>query len=374
MKARMGVLVVVALAATLVLPLAATANMANPVAPGDAVGEPSGELAGLHIERESLELDLRPLAEGSAARIDATYHVRNDGEARSVDLVFVAAGLSDEAHGVWLDGTAVDFRSELVNSFDPPADVPWRPPQTTPGLSGGTNAYSARYEGVLRFTLLLTPGTHQIRVSYPATATAVSGAGPVRLWQLGYVLSPARQWASFGTLDVLVRVPAGWSFASDPQLQRSGDEARGTFQGVPADAIGITAQYPYSPVPAISFPLIGAVIVVGMLLAALLGVVVGRRGWRPRNAWPMTLAYSIGASALAVFYGRTLMGGIPAIPDSQRSWNAYQGVADAIAEGLQMLLLMPLLAVVLFLLMQWFISFVARRAGRAGALQPQTGR
>ena len=91
----------------------------------------------------------------------------------------------------------------------------------------------------------------------------VSADGPVRYWQLGYVLSPARQWASFGTLDVSVQLPSGWSFASSPGLARSGDEARGSFQGVPADSLGMTAQFPYTVAPAISLPLIGIVIALG---------------------------------------------------------------------------------------------------------------
>lgn len=364
---RASAVLAVTSALIVLLPSAALANMAPPVAPGDAVGEPAGELGQIHIVRETLEIDLRPLVDAAPVDVTATYQLRNEGDARFIELVFVAAGLGDEAHGVWLDGRPVAYQTEQVNAFEPPADIPWRPPADTPGLAGGTISYSARYEGLLRFTLELPPGEHEIRVSYPAQATAFSGDSPARYWQLGYVLSPARQWASFGTLDVLVRIPDGWSFASSPSLERSGSEARGSFNGVPADSIGITAQVGFVESEAIVLPLIGTGAAAGIVLAALLGVLFGRRRWRPLNAWPLLLAYSVGAAFVTVFMGRALVGGGQSVPESQRNWNAYQGMVDALAGGLQMIILFPLVAVVVFLVMQAVLVFVARRSARGRA-------
>ena len=91
---------------------------------------------------------------------------------------------------------------------------------------------------------------------------------------------------------------------------------------------------------------------------------------RSRSAWPISLTYAIGAAFVAIFLGRAIMGGGTEIPTSQASWNAYQGIFNALGEGLQMLIFMPLLAVVLFLLMQAIISFLARRSTHSHPIPP----
>ncbi len=72
------------------LPGRARANAGSPHEEGDPTGEPSGALAGMAVERETLTIDLRPLAAAAPAWIEAAYQIRNDGAARTVDLVFVA--------------------------------------------------------------------------------------------------------------------------------------------------------------------------------------------------------------------------------------------------------------------------------------------
>ena len=54
------------------------------------------------------------------------------------------------------------------------------------------------------------------------------------------MLAPARAWDGFGGLDVTVHLPACWAAASRPELARVGDELRGSFDAVPADALALT--------------------------------------------------------------------------------------------------------------------------------------
>jgi hypothetical protein len=198
------------------LPDQAAANMANPVQPGDLVGEPSAALQSIAIVQERLNLDLRPLLTDQPVHIAATYQVQNGGTATTLPLEFVATGLTTGATTVQLDGQPITALALAA----PPLPASWQAPATTPAIGAGPPLhYQARRDGVLTFQLRLLPGPHTITVGYPARASAYSDDRPTRYWQLGYVLAPARQWASFGQLDVTVELPSGWSSASQPPLR-----------------------------------------------------------------------------------------------------------------------------------------------------------
>jgi hypothetical protein len=303
------------------VPAPASANMANPVQTGDPVGEPSGDLKAIAIAREDLRLDLRPLAADQPALIDATYQVRNAGGTTPTDLLFVAPALAETGAGVWLDGSALAFQRTRPATLPPS----WQPPATTPGIAGADLRYQTPTAGALRFAITLPPGDHQIRVHYSARATAYSDGSPTRYWQIGYVLAPARQWASFGQLAVSVNLPPGWLAASRPVLTRSGDDLAGAFDGVPADALALTVQ---SPPPRIEQR--GPQIAVGGFLAAILIGMLGglalRRAKR-RILWLLPIAVIVGAGwALSTLGAETVVG---VVPDAQRAWTYGYGQAPA---------------------------------------------
>jgi len=52
------------------------------------------------------------------------------------------------------------------------------------------------------------------RGSYPAEAAVYRTSQLMPVWQLGYVLAPAREWGGFGRLDVRVELPRGWEAAA----------------------------------------------------------------------------------------------------------------------------------------------------------------
>ena len=225
----------------------AWANMAAPPDPqtvhaGSSVGDPMGGLRDVVVERETLRFDLRPLAEGKPVLVEAAYRVRNDGAARALDLLFVADGLARGATRVTVDGRAVASRQGVAGALPPS----WRPPATTPAFdsAGATLPYQSRREGTLAFNVQLPAGRHEIRVRYPADATAYSVNDLTPVWQLGYVLAPARDWGGFGEIDVRVEAPHGWRVRTEPALRREGDALVGAWNGLPADAISISAQKP----------------------------------------------------------------------------------------------------------------------------------
>jgi hypothetical protein len=297
---------------------AALANAANPVRAGDLLGEPSGALKGMVIERERLLIDLRPLerrpatsqarAEGQpVALVQAEYFIRSTGARRKVALSFIANSLSlsaatpgeatsQSATGVWLDDRPVPFQPSSGEGL-PGA---WLAPKTTPAIADGSGAgdKAARGEGLpyeaepvrtLDFSLDVAPGSHVLRVRYGAIPTALSSGSPTVFWQLGYVLAPARRWGGFGTLQVDVHVPENWRAASSLPLSRTGGLLTGAFKGVPADALALTVQAPPPAEPGYAVGAWLAGLVACWLGGLGAGRALGRRGWSSGWAIPLSL-------------------------------------------------------------------------------------
>ena len=172
-------------------------------------------------------------------------HALSVAEAIAVPLVFLTGSDSIGDAQVTVDGVPVTL--DLRRLEEP---VAWQPPDTTPGLGGGDpvrlpiDAPTTE----LVFEVDLGPGPHTLAVRYAVfPARQAWGAEPTVVWQLGYVLAPARRWGGFGGLDVEVWVPPGWAAAADPALQRRGDALLGRFDGLPADHVVLTLQAPAGP-------------------------------------------------------------------------------------------------------------------------------
>ncbi len=302
MNKRYLYLAAVCLCCLIASPLILHGNMADPARPGDPVGEPSPTLDSIHVLHEDLLIDMRSLAHATPSRVvrvTATYKLRNDGSAKRLELVFIAGGLHDSAKAftVTLDGAPVEGR--FSDSLPFPAS--WNLPRTTPGLEWKD---SIEYQVLTRsseldydwntvdmldkrphefhastpsilFWVDLPEGEHTITVAYDAEVTGYGYGGQVYTWQLGYVLAPARRWASFGTLDAKLLVPEGWKAATWPEMQRHGDTLTASWNGIPADAIAISTKMPISRTEfqiAETLP-----IVVGLIIGLALSL---RLGWK----------------------------------------------------------------------------------------------
>jgi len=305
---------------------------------GEVGGEPGGGLKSIHILRETLLIDLRPLRAGRPALVEATYRVRNDGDERSLELVFVAAALAQKdaaggwlwrggrwvreagaapaaEAGVWLDGRPVPASGTAADELP----KGWAPPTETPALDErGPKAlpYHVEGGGAINFRVTLAPGEHTFRVSYEARPTAYSGTTSDAVdWQLGYVLAPAREWGSFGGLDAKVLFPEGWRVASAPAMSREGDALVASWDELPADALALTARTDQRAVSdAVTFW--KALIVLG----ALFTVPAGLAGWRVGRALRerrRTVAWALPVSplvAVLLWLLASLVGTIVAAP------------------------------------------------------------
>lgn len=230
-------LVSIALAAA--LPGVAHANASQPVFPGDPTGEPRG-VHGIAIADEHLTIDLRSLPDTERARVTATYRLANAGDAQQLSLVFTTGVRAVQDFAVSLDGRAIAGAGLATG----PLPQAWQAPATTPGLDGGAaRPYELESAVAEAFAVTVPAGTHELTVRYAAQATldVRPDDSPTKIYQLAYVLAPARTWDSFGGLDLTIEAPAGWRIAVTPALPRTGDTLQAHFPTLPADAIAITA-------------------------------------------------------------------------------------------------------------------------------------
>ena len=200
-------------------------------------------MAHVAIAHEDLAFDLRALADGNPAQVRATYQLRNDAAATSASLVFLAdhALAGSSTFAVTFDGAAVAVTPTTLTQL-PNA---WKPPTSTPSLiEGASIPYETRPGTAFQFVANIPPGPHRLSVAYMVMPGRYSWPGKTAIWQVAYVLAPARQWASFGDLSVRVQLPAGWRARALPDLTRKGDILEGQFSGLPADGLVMSASFP----------------------------------------------------------------------------------------------------------------------------------
>jgi len=225
---------------------------------GDRPAEPQG-LQEVDITHQDLTIDLRPLAAVQSAHVEAVYRLHNPGAARKLDLVFVSGVQGVTDFQVRLGDRLLESRP-LPRKRWHGQELPksWQPPPPKLGIDGEAyfmgNQISTEVE-LLEFSVELPPGASTLSARYRARAwgsaepssTESNGSYPTVTWQFPYVLAPAREWKSFGGLDVTVYVPEGWQSASVPALHREGSVLHGNFGNVPADTLMLAARAPVGP-------------------------------------------------------------------------------------------------------------------------------
>ncbi|HTU16980.1 MAG TPA: hypothetical protein VMG10_02860 [Gemmataceae bacterium] len=234
------------------LPSIAWANI-GPQWLGDRTAEPLG-LKGVAIIREKLTIDLRPLSTVQPVEVEAIYHLNNSGSAKKLALLFITGvtGVSD--FEVRLDGRLVQSRrvppeEQLSRRGELPKS--WQPPDDMPGIDSevGRSHSHRRLEDaiLLAFVLELPPGRSTLSARYRARAYGEDEDYPTVTWLFPYILAPAREWQSFGGLDVTVYLPETWQFKSKPDLEREGGVLRGRFTTLPADCLALAVRTPMGP-------------------------------------------------------------------------------------------------------------------------------
>jgi len=256
------------------------------------IAEPPG-VADVQITRETLSIDLRPAQLGQKAIVEATYQLHNEGEERLLELLFAFGSRENKDWSITLDDKPLE--GVLTQGADMP--IAWRPPRETPGLESDTPlSYGVGWLTVepLAFKLVVPSGNAVLKVRYQAEI-ALNYARPSMYRQFAYILSPARSWASFGGLDLMIQVPGGWSVASTLDLEREGDLLRGNFDRIPADSLAITMR---PAVPAGYQRLFE----VSRAVAIVLGLAGWFGCWKAGRVWAGELVRSAAADASARYY------------------------------------------------------------------------
>lgn len=278
--------------------------------PGQAAGEPLG-LEKIALEHEELTLDLRPLEQGWPVIIEATYQLFNSGPEVTLDLTFLGGPAAEvQTYHELFNRAEVRLDQQFLPSrLEPMGRMPasWELPAHTPGLERAKRVdipYSrVEQSWGLQFRATIPPGAHVLSVRYLQKATRREDVrDPVCIWQVAYVLAPARDWSRFGGLDVRVLLAPGWKAACDVRLSRVQDELRGTFSDLPADCLALTAQAgPWLPGLADTWSnglgeVLGAAVVLllTVISAWWIGRWLGRRQRTSMWALPLTLLAPVG--------------------------------------------------------------------------------
>lgn len=259
-----------------------------------AVGEVLGGSKRLAVERETLNIDFRPLLnKDPRARIEVIYKLVNSGASLEQQLFLAARDAVVE-----LDGLPVTIRPA---SLELPLD--FRPPDTTPALALQPPIYyspAVAKEG-LSFTITVPTGEHLLRLLYSAPAQERSFSSPSLFWQFGYILAPGKEWASHGGLDLYVYLPPNWEGACNLPIQRGKDMLVGSWNSLPRDNIALTLrQIPpqllrYSYAAAASGLLLS---IFGTLLLGHLGYLRGRA----KSLLSLILVTSLSTTVFATSY------------------------------------------------------------------------
>lgn len=330
MAALRGLCRLAASIALCVVVLPVSANMGLPYTQGATIAEPTG-FGQVAVASERLRIDATTLShDDPGVRISATYTLDNTS-GRSLPLApWFATGTNNvQAFEARLDGGLV------VAVRDPAVPIPdsWKPPATTPGLDGGQEPYSVDDPAVIRLPFVLPPGRHEFSVEYRARAKTAMNAGPTQRYQFAYLLAPARSWARFGALDVLVQVPRDWRVAATPVLSAASTHEhdvqvlQGHFSGLPADAIAVTLQAPPGRAHAAIRTLGWALVAIALPGGGFLSV---RAAWRLRGS-PLRVSRRVLRSLghAACWAGAVLVAGLGTLYLPMLALPPGQAVSDA---------------------------------------------
>jgi hypothetical protein len=287
----------------LLTPITVRANLGPPWSGGQIVAEPVG-IKDVEITRESLTIDLRPLAKNERVQVEVVYHLHNHGLEKKLALLFASGSPQMADFQVWLGDQPISSQP----AEDAPIPTSWQTPKHTPGIhdTRALNYVPWTKAVPIALNVIIPPGEHVLKVRYAAEAAIHRYGEPTVYRQFAYVLAPARSWSGFGGLNVSIYLPADWRAACTPALARDGDKLTGTFADLPADAIALTVQAPegwaYRLVSFGSQVLLALAALGGMLLCWQVGRANGRRlalptashpNWLQQHAWPSSLGAGV---------------------------------------------------------------------------------
>lgn len=310
-------------------------------------GQPAGEIegiAGVVVERETLTIDLQPLAECKPVQVTAIYRMRYEGEESKARISLVV-------HMSRREGLLEQVRfngKPLVRSFAEQKDVhpDWLPFRHTPGLREHPDPIDfnpGRHvrHVVVTYEVQLKAGLHDLEVRYGVEACAFSDKAPARFWLLGFDFSPMQRWKKVGRLDLAVHLPPDWDVAHTLPLKRDGDVLTGRFERVPDEPLTLTTQVTYHDFAGKNILFWWAVVGgAGIGMSWLFGVAAGiYHCWRQHSMswiWPECILIATAWLVLQLA-GPFVLESCFQIPESQHPWTD-NGLSRAIGVFLALLL------------------------------------
>ncbi|HRH41462.1 MAG TPA: hypothetical protein PKY82_07420 [Pyrinomonadaceae bacterium] len=321
------------------------ANVAAPSQGGNILTEPNG-IKTIDITNENLTIDFTQLGDENLPlneryiEVEAIYEVNNPADIPKLELIFV---ILSEAKGFqfFLDDkeiSAVPFDNKNFadrNTWKTPTDTPFEDRKIMYNPSNG-NLKSAK------FTLNLAKGKHFLKAKYRAVSTIYRNIGLMKGWQFAYSLAPARDWKSFGGLNLNIKVPTDWKFFANIKLERNGDNLTGKFTEIPADFLAVTTQAPIPANYTSTADLYFLILLVCLFgFPFLLIIIAVWKGYKWKYAWAYGFLFGIlwaGLVALSGYFNQ--FGAVELIPKSQYTSYGY-------GEGFAVLFLIILVPIVL---------------------------
>lgn len=326
----------------------AQANAGPPRVGGDKNGVIlPGTSAQVHVKREVLRFDLSQNNYG-AATVTASYELENRGPAlKEFPVIFVwqAAGQHD-ASVLW-NGKPVPARAPDLGGLSPEQlkamEQAWGAMDTAVDPVTGAE-YREDYEhwnakvGYLQFVLNLeagAAGTLEVQYQHTAARDNTRHAHPTYIYQ--YLLVPARNWASFGPLEIRVKAPDPKQafFAANLPLKWEGGEYRATLPGLPEQnlAFALTSRAGLVGKLTSTGPYFVVCFLLVMAGAVMAGVWLGRISGRIRHrGWAIAAGVASGLLAgglidLALAFGVPQL--FTALSDSGYGW-AFLALATSL--------------------------------------------
>ncbi|MDN5212968.1 hypothetical protein QQ020_12955 [Fulvivirgaceae bacterium BMA12] len=213
---------------------------------GDLVTEPFA-LNNCKILSEKLFVDLRKLENNGAATVIAEYKLLIEKPADSLLFLFVAASKISDGVLIELDGKplkiAIDSSGYLSAQIKKTTVVtPWGEPE---GYSDKSEYFKEEY--VFCKMSFIEEGHHTLRIKYKTRTTETylyKNESKTTIQTFSYAFYPARNWKSFGGLDLEIRYPGEWEIKSNIPLNASEGSVAKSFSEIPADFLHVHVRYP----------------------------------------------------------------------------------------------------------------------------------
>ncbi|CAN5535878.1 hypothetical protein BH10BAC4_BH10BAC4_16130 [soil metagenome] len=230
------------------------ANMASPIREG-TYSSSAFSSRDIDILKEKIYLTIDKNFATASYIIE--YFIKTDKDGKQIPLLFHAKDYRDDFK-VWIDNHEVKLltipegykttNNSFLRNFSNSVDTPSADVETVTIYWDKTSGYVYNLLELKYFEADLTKGEHTVRVEYTADVW-IDVSDWVTEYSFRYSLSPAKNWRSFGSLEIILNGNAFNGFPSTnigkPTIAKP-DSTVWNFSKLPADYLIITHTPPIS--------------------------------------------------------------------------------------------------------------------------------